>query len=61
MRARYYDPATGQFVTRDPIEAITHQAYAYAGDDPINSTDPSGLFCIPFAVAVESRDGEHHG
>gem|GEM_PF-1940831 len=43
MRARYYDPATGQFLTRDPLEASTRQRYLYAGDDPINQTDPTGL------------------
>jgi RHS repeat-associated protein len=41
--ARYYDPNTGQFLTSDPLEAITQQPYAYAGDDPINETDPTGL------------------
>lgn len=41
---RYYDPTTGQFITSDPLEAVTQQPYAYAGDDPINETDPTGLF-----------------
>ncbi|MEA2221504.1 MAG: hypothetical protein QOJ35_4130, partial [Solirubrobacteraceae bacterium] len=43
MRARWYDPATGQFLTRDPLEAITGSAYGYANADPINLVDPSGL------------------
>jgi RHS repeat-associated protein len=43
LRARYYDPATGQFVTRDPAVASTRHAYAYAGDGPLNATDPTGL------------------
>jgi len=43
LRARYYDSQTAQFLTRDPLERQTRQAYAYANDDPINSTDPSGL------------------
>ena len=48
MRARSYDPASGQFLTRDPVEEVTRQAYAYAGDDPVNDTDPTGLlFGIP--------------
>jgi RHS repeat-associated protein len=42
-RARYYDPATGQFITRDPIESLTRQPYSYAQDNPINGTDPTGL------------------
>ena len=40
---RYYDPATQQFLTVDPLLAQTDQAYAYAGGSPTNATDPSGL------------------
>jgi RHS repeat-associated protein len=45
MRARYYEPATGQFLTQDPLEAITGEPYSYANDNPINNTDPTGLDC----------------
>ena len=40
---RYYDPATGQFLTVDPLVDYTGQAYAYAGSDPVNAIDPLGL------------------
>jgi RHS repeat-associated protein len=43
MRARYYDPATGQFLSKDPITAKTGEPYGYAGNDPLNRRDPSGL------------------
>ena len=43
LRARYYDPATGQFLTRDPIEAETREPYGYVGGNPLNETDPAGL------------------
>ncbi len=43
MRARYYDPATGQFLTRDPLESLTRHPYTYVGDNPLNAVDPSGL------------------
>jgi RHS repeat-associated protein len=43
LRARYYDPATGQFLSRDPLEDTTLHPYAYADNDPTNATDPSGL------------------
>ena len=43
LRARVYDPVTGQFLTRDPIEALTRQPYAYVNDNPLANTDPSGL------------------
>jgi len=42
LRARTYNPATGQFLTRDPLEQQTDDAYLYAGGDPINGSDPSG-------------------
>jgi RHS repeat-associated protein len=43
LRARYYDPATSQFLTRDPIVAATRSPYAYVQGNPLNGTDPSGL------------------
>jgi uncharacterized protein RhaS with RHS repeats len=42
MRARYYDPATEQFISRDPQEATTGQPYVYANRNPINFVDPHG-------------------
>ena len=42
---RYYDPATAQFLTRDPLTALTNAPYTYADDDPVNNSDPLGLFC----------------
>jgi RHS repeat-associated protein len=44
LRARVYDPATGQFLTRDPLEALTRFPYAYAGNNPLNAIDPTGLW-----------------
>ena len=43
-RARYYDPATGQFISADPIgfEAGDGNLYRYVGNGPIDGTDPSG-------------------
>ena len=41
--ARWYDPGTGQFMSVDPDLAETGQPYAFAGDDPVNESDPSGL------------------
>lgn len=48
LRARYYSPATSRFLSRDPLGGSlddprsTHR-YTYAGDDPINASDPTGL------------------
>lgn len=44
LRARYYDPTTGQFLTRDPIESVTREPYAYVGNNPLNGVDPTGLY-----------------
>jgi len=50
LRARYYDPATAQFLTRDPLSAVTREPYGYTGNNPINRTDPTGLCSLnPFA------------
>lgn len=43
LRARYYDPDTGQFLTRDPLVATTRSPYGYGYDDPLNRTDLDGL------------------
>lgn len=46
LRARYYDPATAQLLTRDPMVAMTRSPYGYVGGNPLNASDPSGLdFC----------------
>lgn len=47
LRARFYDPTTGQFLSRDPVVALTREPYGYVGGNPLNATDPSGLFRIP--------------
>ncbi len=43
MRARAYDPTTAQFLTADPLTNITRAPYYYAGDNPLNKADPTGL------------------
>lgn len=64
LRARYYDPATGAFISRDPSAArpswlVSH--YGYAGANPVNASDPTGLcsfthpFCLAEAVQNNAR------
>jgi RHS repeat-associated protein len=43
LRARYYDPATAQFLTVDPALEMTRSPYAYTDGNPLNETDPTGL------------------
>jgi len=42
---RYYDPATAQFLSVDPLVNVTGARYTYAGDNPLDGTDPTGLDC----------------
>ncbi len=43
-RARYYDPLTGRFLTRDPAGIVDGaNVYVYTGNNPVNRVDPSGL------------------
>lgn len=42
LRARYYDPQTAQFLTRDPAVRGTRAPYSYALDKPVDFVDPSG-------------------
>jgi RHS repeat-associated protein len=43
LRARTYDPVTAQFLTPDPLAAVSGETYAYAATNPVNYTDPFGL------------------
>jgi RHS repeat-associated protein len=43
LRARWLDPATAQFVSVDPMVSSTLQAYGYANENPLNSSDLTGL------------------
>jgi RHS repeat-associated protein len=47
LRARYYNPAIGRFLSRDPedgkqIDPASLHKYLYADGDPVNGIDPTG-------------------
>ncbi|HET9060142.1 MAG TPA: RHS repeat-associated core domain-containing protein [Acidimicrobiales bacterium] len=48
LRARWYDPGTDQFASVDPEVTTTGQAFAYAGDDPVNQkrSERDGPMCM---------------
>ena len=50
LRARYYDPALGRFLSRDPFSGYltmpqTLNRYPYVLNNPVNYIDPFGLDC----------------
>jgi len=47
LRARYYQPGTGRFLTTDAVEGmigdpLSAHRYLYGYNDPIHNLDPSG-------------------
>lgn len=49
LRARYYEPSSGRFITRDPVmgdlaRPQTQNPYAYALNNPNTYSDPSGEY-----------------
>lgn len=58
LRARYYNPELGRFMTRDtwtgsPSQPRSLNRYAYANDNPLTHADPSGHF-VDVAIDVGS-------
>ena len=61
-----YDPPPERFLTRDPALAMTHQPYAYAGNDPVNWSDPLGLWpwdgkCVTLRRQLRQHQGPASG
>lgn len=59
--ARYYDPETGRFMTRDPVSGKTHSPqslnhYSYCLNNPLKYIDPAGL-SEKEIWSIENNDG----
>ena len=64
LRARYYNPSTGRFMSRDPkdpqvfmrprrpLDPKELHKYLYAVDDPVDMVDPSGRGIISYAIEL---------
>ncbi|MGW2558356.1 polymorphic toxin-type HINT domain-containing protein [Streptomyces sp. NPDC001514] len=50
LGAREYDPATGRFISVDPLlnpaDPQSLNAYAYSNNNPLTFSDPDGLMCL---------------
>jgi RHS repeat-associated protein len=51
LRARWYDPRLGRFISADPFEGKptdprSLNRYAYAHSDPVHAIDPTGRFAL---------------
>jgi RHS repeat-associated protein len=63
LRARDYDPETGQFLVVDPDLQETNLPYSYAENRPLQVADPLGLQALPnnpanYASSTESGPTE---
>jgi RHS repeat-associated protein len=57
LRARYYQPGIGRFLTTDPIEGVpnspmTLHRYVYGNNAPMNFLDPSGKSSLPEKLQI---------
>jgi RHS repeat-associated protein len=70
--ARYYNPNSGRFMSRDPEDGKakdpkTLHKYLYAGGDPINAVDPTGKGIIEYvwtnvrSAALGVLEGHKYG
>jgi RHS repeat-associated protein len=62
LRARWYNPAAGTFLSRDPFEGIANYPYSrhqyqYGYSKPTANTDPSGRFGPAACAAMAVADG----
>ena len=63
MGARWYDPGSGDFTSADTVQVspdpdpAAGNPFAYAADDPLTGTDPTGHQPIPDAYTASARQG----
>jgi len=65
LRARWYDPGSDTFLTKDPFAGFPRQPYSlhpyqYAYSNPLRWTDPSGRCVVRWAMRGASCKGERN-
>ncbi len=58
MGVRLYQPATGRFMSVDPVPGGSASAYDYCSADPVNCTDLGGTFSFGSILKVVATVGE---
>ena len=61
LRARYYNPQTGSFITEDTYTGqisnpLTLNRYDYVSNNPVNYIDPSGHFAVSRMLTDDRND-----
>jgi RHS repeat-associated protein len=64
MGVRTYVPVLGRFISPDPVEGGSANAYDYAEQDPVNTFDTGGTCirkrCVPHITHRERRRAQEH-
>ncbi|KUG03154.1 hypothetical protein ASZ90_019494 [hydrocarbon metagenome] len=64
LRARYYDPNIGRFISPDSYtgeltDPLSQNLYVYCGNNPVANTDPNGHITVcEFKEMVQNKAGE---
>ena len=58
-RARFMDPRLGRFISRDPLGFVAgdFNILTYVGNNPINETDPLGLWTFQIGISLNGQFG----
>ena len=57
LRARYYDPTLGRFISEDPARDEINW-YVYCSGNPVNAFDPSGLISVIFVSSNMEKQAD---
>jgi RHS repeat-associated protein len=65
LRARYYNPSAGRFISMDPYRGAlnapaTQHRYAYTQNNPVNATDPTGLYTRREGTDIHKLLGQYY-